>query len=293
MTGTEEHVRLRGAPALVFRAAGPESGTGAFCVIGSAEDELKPFYAPERTESGPGGESPITLLPGRPDGLSAAGGRLFADFADGSGRLPLRGLLWSSRRRTGLPLIMEIEDWSMVLLAGVGLAREKDGVLTPRPFGTSPESVRSSPEILRGWAALGEGLDPGRTHVFSCNWFLTASGGTVFWPGNRADPRILSWVLERSGGGRRARETRIGLLPYVQELDLEGLTLDGRELTHMMADGLLPVDRDFWRAEAERIAEWGAELPLPDSLEDVLRRLLRERPRPHALKRGETRLPPY
>ena len=77
--------------------------------------------------------------------------------------------------------------------------------------------------------------------------------GNFLWPGFGDNMRVLLWILARCEGKVSARETEIGYLPYVKDIDIEGLENDGKEFTHMMLDELLSVDKALWREDAENI----------------------------------------
>ena len=84
-------------------------------------------------------------------------------------------------------------------------------------------------------------------------WFRTDDEGNFLWPGFGDNMRVLLWILARCEGKVSARETEIGYLPYVKDIDIEGLENDGKEFTHMMLDELLSVDKALWREDAENI----------------------------------------
>ena len=96
--------------------------------------------------------------------------------------------------------------------------------------------------ILEQWAAA--------THMIAV---VLDDEGNFLWPGFGDNMRVLLWILARCDGKVSARETEIGYLPYVKDIDIEGLENDGKEFTHMMLDELLSVDKALWREDAENI----------------------------------------
>ncbi|MCP2821266.1 phosphoenolpyruvate carboxykinase domain-containing protein, partial [Salmonella enterica subsp. enterica serovar Typhimurium] len=72
--------------------------------------------------------------------------------------------------------------------------------------------------------------------------------------------RVLEWILDRAEGRAGAFETPIGYLPRADDLNLDGLDLDGAAL-----QTLLTFDRDGWRAEFDSLGayldEFGARMP--------------------------------
>ena len=88
------------------------------------------------------------------------------------------------------------------------------------------------------------------------------------------------WRWAKSWATRRprkvsARESEIGYLPYVKDIDIEGLENDGKEFTHMMLDELLTVDKELWREDAENIESFYASIGdrLPAKLREELETL--------------------
>lgn len=100
---------------------------------------------------------------------------------------------------------------------------------------------------------MGEKLGDKAPKIFHVNWFRTDDEGNFLWPGFGDNMRVLLWILARCEGKVSARETEIGYLPYVKDIDIEGLENDGKEFTHMMLDELLSVDKALWREDAENI----------------------------------------
>jgi phosphoenolpyruvate carboxykinase (GTP) len=70
----------------------------------------------------------------------------------------------------------------------------------------------------------------------------------------------LKWIFERCDGNVHAKETRIGRIPEVADLDISGLQMPASDLAE-----LLSVDLEGWRAEVplikEHFAKFGTHLP--------------------------------
>jgi Phosphoenolpyruvate carboxykinase (GTP) len=70
----------------------------------------------------------------------------------------------------------------------------------------------------------------------------------------------LDWILRRCEDAVDATETPIGFIPKPEDINVEGLAIDNDTLK-----GLLTVDKDTWRKEAEGIEEFykkfGDKLP--------------------------------
>ena len=88
----------------------------------------------------------------------------------------------------------------------------------------------------------------------------TDEQGKFVWPGFGDNMRVLRWIFERCDGNVHAKETPIGRIPEVADLDTEGLDVkDGQ------VEELLSVDIDGWLAEVplikEHFAHFGKHLP--------------------------------
>ena len=108
---------------------------------------------------------------------------------------------------------------------------------------------------------------------------FTSEGGAtlenIVQAANWDNMRVLLWILDRCEGKVSARESEIGYLPYVKDIDIEGLENDGKEFTHMMLDELLTVDKELWREDAENIESFYASIGdrLPAKLREELETL--------------------
>jgi phosphoenolpyruvate carboxykinase (GTP) len=96
--------------------------------------------------------------------------------------------------------------------------------------------------------------------IFYVNWFRQDKNGQFLWPGYGENSRVLKWIFERCNGKVHAKETPIGRIPEVADLDTTGLNIKGAQV-----DELLSVDVEGWLAEVpsikEHFAHFGSHLP--------------------------------
>jgi phosphoenolpyruvate carboxykinase (GTP) len=96
--------------------------------------------------------------------------------------------------------------------------------------------------------------------IFYVNWFRQDKNGKLLWPGYGENSRVLKWIFERCDGSVHAKETPIGRIPEVADLDTSGLDLPAANVAE-----LLSVDIDGWLAELPSIkghfAHFGTHLP--------------------------------
>jgi phosphoenolpyruvate carboxykinase (GTP) len=118
------------------------------------------------------------------------------------------------------------------------------------------------------WLEIGRRDGARLPKLFNVNWFRKdLETGDYLWPGFGDNSRVLKWVLERCDGGAAAEETPIGLVPAIEGLDLEGV-----DVTPEQMRAVLKVDRDEWREEIPLIREFFDEFgdKLPAELRDAL-----------------------
>ena len=108
---------------------------------------------------------------------------------------------------------------------------------------------------------------PNLPKIFNVNWFRTDDNGEFIWPGFGENLRVVEWILKRCFDEADARETEIGYLPKVEDINLDGIDVDPDTLA-----GLLSVDRDLWKQETEGIHEFYAKFgdKLPKALAEEL-----------------------
>jgi phosphoenolpyruvate carboxykinase (GTP) len=96
--------------------------------------------------------------------------------------------------------------------------------------------------------------------IFYVNWFRQDKTGKFLWPGYGENSRVLKWIFERCDGKVHAKETPIGRVPEVADLDTSGLDMPAADV-----EELLSVDIEGWLRElpsiSEHFAHFGSHLP--------------------------------
>ena len=174
--------------------------------------------------------------------------------------VPISAIIFGGRRAKTAPLVYQSRDWAHGVFVGSVLASETTaaatgavGVVRRDPMAMRPFIGYHVGDYFGHWLEMGEKLGDKAPKIFHVNWFRTDDEGNFLWPGFGDNMRVLLWILARCEGKVSARETEIGYLPYVKDIDIEGLENDGKEFTHMMLDELLSVDKALWREDAENI----------------------------------------
>jgi phosphoenolpyruvate carboxykinase (GTP) len=96
--------------------------------------------------------------------------------------------------------------------------------------------------------------------IFHVNWFRQDASGKFLWPGYGENMRVLRWIIDRCKGTAGARETAIGYLPEVADLDRNGLQVTADNMSELLA-----VNPRLWQEEFAGIdkylAEFGDRVP--------------------------------
>lgn len=193
--------------------------------------------------------------------------------------VPISAIVFGGRRAKTAPLVYQSRDWAHGVFVGSVLASETTaaatgavGVVRRDPMAMRPFIGYHVGDYFAHWLEMGEKLGDKAPKIFHVNWFRTDDEGNFLWPGFGDNMRVLLWILDRCEGKVSARESEIGYLPYVKDIDIEGLENDGKEFTHMMLDELLTVDKELWREDAENIESFYASIGdrLPAKLHEEL-----------------------
>jgi phosphoenolpyruvate carboxykinase (GTP) len=128
---------------------------------------------------------------------------------------------------------------------------------------------------MQHWIDVGKNSDESKLpKVFFVNWFRRGSDRRFLWPGFGENSRVLKWIVDRIEQKAGGRSTPIGIVPAVEDLELEGLDVDPADVAKA-----LEVNVDEWREELPLIEEWfdfvGEKLPtgVKDEFEALKERL--------------------
>jgi phosphoenolpyruvate carboxykinase (GTP) len=122
------------------------------------------------------------------------------------------------------------------------------------------------------WLSFAERSDK-LPRIFHVNWFRQDADGEFLWPGFGENLRVLNWIIDRCEGQVEARETPIGYLPYVEDLNTTDLEISAEAL-----ETLTHIDRDQWRAELRSFGEYLETYGdrLPDALRQQQQKIASE-----------------
>jgi len=171
--------------------------------------------------------------------------------------VPISAILMGGKRTRLIPLVMESFDWAHGVFLGARIGSETTaaaagqvGQLRRDPFAMLPFCGYNMGDYFGHWLNVGKRLKH-PPKIYSVNWFRTDDDGKFIWPGFGDNIRVIKWVLDRANGRVGAKETPIGLVPNVADLDLSGLKIAKEKMAK-----LFEVDRDGWQTELQDIDEF-------------------------------------
>jgi phosphoenolpyruvate carboxykinase (GTP) len=165
--------------------------------------------------------------------------------------VPISAIILGGRRSQLIPLVTEAFDWDHGVFFGARMGSEttaaaagKVGVLRRDPFAMLPFCGYNMGDYFRHWINMGK-LISRPPRIYSMNAFRVDDDGKFMWPGFGDNIRVIKWILDRVHGKVGARETPIGLVPKVEDIETYGLNVPPENLKKLF---------EF------KPEEWGTEL---------------------------------
>lgn len=190
--------------------------------------------------------------------------------------VPISAIIFGGRRAATTPLVYQSRSWDNGVFVGSIMASETTaaaagavGVVRRDPMAMLPFCGYHMGDYFQHWIDMGKKIKV-QPKIFNVNWFRTDSEGHFIWPGFGDNMRVLDWILKRCEETVDADETAIGYVPKPEDINLEGCGVDKETLK-----GLLNVDTETWKKEAEGIKEFYKKFgdKLPKELEEELEAL--------------------
>jgi phosphoenolpyruvate carboxykinase (GTP) len=181
--------------------------------------------------------------------------------------VPVDAVLFGGRRGGIVPLVTEAFNWQHGTFLGATQSSEttaaiagKVGQLRRDPMAMLAFCGYHMGDYFGHWLKIGKRAGAKLPKIFYVNWFRRDQNGKFLWPGYGENSRVLKWIFERCDGKVHAKETPIGRIPEIGDLDTSGLTIDA-----LRVQELLSVDVPGWLEEVPRIkehfAKFGNRLP--------------------------------
>ena len=187
--------------------------------------------------------------------------------------VPISAIIFGGRRAATTPLVYQSRSWDNGVFVGSIMASETTaaaagavGVVRRDPMAMLPFCGYHMGDYFQHWIDMGKKIKV-QPKIFNVNWFRTDSEGHFIWPGFGDNMRVLDWILKRCEETVDADETAIGYVPKPEDINLDGCGVDEETLK-----GLLNVDTETWKKEAEGIKEFYKKFGdrLPKELEEEL-----------------------
>ena len=176
--------------------------------------------------------------------------------------VPISAIIFGGRRAKTAPLVYQSFNWQHGTFVGSIMASETTaaatgavGVVRRDPMAMLPFCGYNMGDYWAHWLEMGKILGDKAPKIFNVNWFRTDDDGNFIWPGFGDNMRVLEWIIGRCEDAVDAVETPIGYEPKPEDINVE--ELDG--ITTETIKGLLSVDKDLWREEANGIGEFYAK----------------------------------
>jgi phosphoenolpyruvate carboxykinase (GTP) len=182
--------------------------------------------------------------------------------------VPIDAILFGGRRAGIVPLVTEAFNWQHGTFLGATVSSETTAAITGKvgqlrhdPMAMLPFCGYHMGDYFAHWLKMGALSSASKLpKIFYVNWFRQDKDGKFLWPGYGENSRVLKWIFERCDGKVHAKETPIGRIPEVADLDTTGLDIKGAHV-----EELLSVDLQGWLAEVplikEHFALFGSHLP--------------------------------
>ncbi len=195
-------------------------------------------------------------------------------FDDPTG-VPISAIIFGGRRAKTAPLVYQSRSWQHGVFVGSIMASETTaaatgavGVVRRDPMAMRPFCGYHMGDYFGHWLEMGKRLGDKAPKIFNVNWFRTDDEGHFIWPGFGDNMRVVMWILDRCEGKADAVETPIGFEPKAEDINIEGLG----DISVETVKGLLDVDKNLWKEEADGIEEFYKTFGdrLPKELHDEL-----------------------
>jgi phosphoenolpyruvate carboxykinase (GTP) len=190
--------------------------------------------------------------------------------------VPISGIIFGGRRSTTMPLVIESRNWENgVFMASImgsettTAATGKVGIVRRDPMAMRPFCGYNMTDYFSHWLRMGARMSA-PPKIFYVNWFRKDDEGNFIWPGFRENFRVIKWMIDRINNRVDARETPVGLLPNIDDINLDGL-----DISRDTMEKLFEINNDDWKREVEEVEGFYSEFGenLPGELTDQLKNL--------------------
>jgi phosphoenolpyruvate carboxykinase (GTP) len=180
--------------------------------------------------------------------------------------VPISAIILGGRRTQLIPLVVEAFNWQHGVFLGARTGSETTaaaihqvGVLRRDPMAMLPFCGYNMGDYFRHWLNIGSRLKH-PPKIYSVNWFRVDDNGKFIWPGFGENIRVLKWIVDRAQNKVDAKTTPLGYIPYLKDLNLQGLSISKDSL-----EKLFEINPAQWQPELADIQkfleQFGSRLP--------------------------------
>jgi len=166
--------------------------------------------------------------------------------------VPISAIILGGRRTQLIPLVTESFNWQHGVYLGARTGSETTaaaihqvGQLRRDPMAMLPFCGYNMGDYFRHWLNIGKKLTQ-PPKIFSVNWFRVDDEGKFIWPGFGENVRVLKWIVDRMYNRAKAKQTPLGLVPDMQDLETGGLDIPKEKLAK-----LFEINAEPWKQELQ------------------------------------------